>query len=76
MEQHLLISSLIESLVYFNNSLMEINSQVYNCLSAYSFSSLHFYDVDLELLEYKLNYLMDLYKDKNLKVKSKHNSNY
>ena len=71
MERHLLLSTFIESLIYFNSTLYEMNPKVFKSLSAYSHSFCGFFSVDVDLLEEKLDLLESNFKDKNLRVKSK-----
>ena len=71
MERHLLISTLIESIIFFNNNIIKISEKIIKSLSSYSFSFCLFYEIDLERLNKKLELLASMYQDKNLKVKSK-----
>ena len=70
MEQHLLLSSIIESLVYFNQSICSLDKKITKALSSFSFSFSLFYEIDLTQLQDKLAHLAELYKDRNLKIKS------
>ena len=72
MKHHLLISTFIDSLVYFNNKILSLEESFIRKLSTFTFSNCSFYDVDLNTLNAKLSHLKNLYKDKNLHVKSKY----
>ena len=73
MEKHLLISTLIESLVFFNNKLIEI-AVIYGIklFSSFTTNCHLFYEVDEERLLYRLNYLEGKFKDNSFKLKSKY----
>jgi hypothetical protein len=70
MKHHLLISTIIDSFICFSDIIVNLESQFTRKLSCYSFSKFSFYEVNVEELTLKLNHLRDLFKDKNLHVKS------
>ena len=70
MEKHLLISSFLESLIYFNKIIFSLSENFVKSLSSFTFSFCLFYDINLERLNKKLELLATMFKDKNLKVKS------
>ena len=71
MEQHLLLSTIVEGIVFLNDQILQIAKRFgLKTISAFSFSNYFLYKVDLERLLVKLDVLENIFKDQNLKVKS------
>jgi hypothetical protein len=73
MKNHLLISTLLDSLIYFNDVFFCLNNEFIRKFAAYSATPVSFYQVEVDQLLERLVKLEELYHDKNLKVKSKIN---